>query len=117
MGKQLSDANNNRQLGHFGDVSQQQHTDYHRWKLTLLYRPEEIPKTPKHAETAETTETFSSMQSQAETPTTTHKHANSFSELSHEVHESAEGIYLSKICPSMPRNILLLTTEVVALTN
>ena len=57
------------------------------------------------------------MQSQAETPTTTHKHANSFSDLSHEVHESAEEIYLATICPSMSRNILLLTTEVVAHTN
>ena len=43
-----SDANNNRQLGHFGDVCQQQHPDHHRWKLTLLYRPAES-KTAKHA--------------------------------------------------------------------
>ena len=35
------DKNNNRQLGHFGDVREQQHTDYHRRKLTLLYRPAE----------------------------------------------------------------------------
>ena len=35
------DKNNNRQLGHFGDVREQQHPDHHRWKLTLLYRPAE----------------------------------------------------------------------------
>ena len=78
-------------------------------------KPLKHPSMPSRP--AETPETFFSMQTPAETPATTHKHANSFSDLSHEAHESAEEIYLATICPSMSRNILLLTTEVLAHTN